>query len=167
MKSTQKTKVWGFILGVSILLGVGLASSSTVQAQWRRDDDRWERSRRDRDYRRDRDRDRDYRRRDDRRGRYSDYRYNIYQDAFNRGYQQGLQTGSSDSNRGQSYNPQRSRYYKNADYGYNSSYGGNKGQYKQYYRDGFLRGYREGYQRYDRYDPRRRSRSGIGFPFPW
>jgi hypothetical protein len=45
-----------------------------------------------------------------------------------------LKTGSSDAARGQSYNPQRSHYFRNA----------NSGSY----RSAFLQGYRDGYQRY-------------------
>lgn len=93
----------------------------------------------DRDRRDRRDRDRDDRDRD-RRGNDS---YRVAQD---RGYQDGLSTGASDANQGQSYNPQRSHYYKNATYGYDSSYG-NKNAYKRAYREGFVRGYEEGYRR--------------------
>lgn len=70
---------------------------------------------------------------------------NVYQVAADRGYQDGLSTGQQDSYRGQSYDPQRSHYYKNADYGYNSSYG-NKNAYRQAYRNGFVQGYRDGYR---------------------
>jgi hypothetical protein len=78
--------------------------------------------------------------------------------AQDNGYQDGLNTGTSDAQRGQSYDPQRSHYYKNATDGYNSSYG-NKGQYKQAYRDGFLRGYDDGYRRYRGY-----GNGGYGYP---
>lgn len=53
---------------------------------------------------------------------------------LNRGYQQGLETGSSDGQRGQSYSPERSRHYRNAS--------------TQDFREGFVRGYDEGYRRY-------------------
>jgi hypothetical protein len=170
MKSDQsKIRVGGLLLAFSLLFGIGVFSATTAQAQWRRDDsyrrDRSDRDRRNRNQDRDNDRRRDdrYRRNDQYgRGGYGDYGYNVYQYALQQGYQQGLYTGSSDAQRRQSYNPQRSRYYKNADSGYNSSYG-SKGQYKQAYRDGFLRGYREGYQRYG-YNNRRGNSGGW---FPW
>jgi hypothetical protein len=54
---------------------------------------------------------------------------------LNRGYQQGLDTGSSDARRGQSYSPERSKYYRNAS--------------SQAFREGFVRGYDEGYRRYN------------------
>ncbi len=58
-----------------------------------------------------------------------------------------MNVGAADSQRGQSFNPQRSRYWKNATEGYSSSYG-NKGQYKQVFRDAFEQGYRDGFQRF-------------------
>ena len=66
---------------------------------------------------------------------------------LNRGYQQGIQTGASDGQRGQSYNPQRSRYYQNAS--------------TQAFREGFVRGYDEGYRQYSRNGGYRRN-TGIG-----
>ncbi len=50
------------------------------------------------------------------------------------GYSQGLATGAMDVQRGQSYSPQRSRFYQNAS--------------SQAYREGFVRGYDESYRRY-------------------
>jgi hypothetical protein len=50
------------------------------------------------------------------------------------GYQYGVNTGASDAQRRQSYSPQRSHYYRDAS--------------SQAFRDGFVRGYDEGYRRY-------------------
>jgi hypothetical protein len=156
-----KKRIGGAILGVTVLFGIGMISSSTAQAQWPYGQDR------DRDYRRDQDRDRDYRRDRDY-GRNRDDRYrrggygNLYQIARDRGYQDGLSTGASDAQRRQSYNPQRSHYYRNANDGYSGSYG-NRDAYRQAYRDGFLRGYQDGYQRYGG----RNRRGGNGRWFPW
>jgi hypothetical protein len=145
------------ILACSLLFGIAMLSSVAVQAQYP-----WGRDRQDR---RDRNRDRDDRYgRDGRYGRSGGYGYNIYQIAQSRGYQDGLNTGANDGQRGQNYNPQRSHYYQNATYGYNSSYG-NKNGYKEAYRDGFLRGYQEGYRRYGGYN--RGRNNGRRFPFPW
>jgi hypothetical protein len=140
MKSVYSSKkVGGYLLAFFLLFGIITVASSTAQAQWRdRRDDRWDR----RDDRRDRRDDRWDRRND----RYGD-RYNNYQIARQQGYSYGMNVGAADAQRGQSYDPQRSRYYKNATEGYNSSYG-NKGQYKQIFRDAFEQGYREGFQRY-------------------
>ena len=136
MKLAYSSKsVVGYLLAFFLLFGIITVASSNAQAQWRdRRDDRWER----RDRRDDR-----WDRRDD---RYRD-RYNNYQVARQQGYSYGMNVGAADAQRGQSYNPQRSRYWRNATEGYNSSYG-NKGQYKQIFRDAFEQGYREGFQRF-------------------
>lgn len=123
-------KIGGYLLAFFLLFGIVTVASSSAQAQWQqrdRRDDRYER-------RDDRNRNRGY-------GNYG------YENARQQGYSYGLNVGSGDAQRGQSYNPQRSRYWKNATEGYNSSYG-NKGQYKQVFRDAFEQGYREGFQRY-------------------
>src|SRR5215213_1397750 len=127
--SSKKTS--GYLLAFFLLFGIITVASSTAQAQWR-DNDRYRRDRRD-----------DRRDRDD---RYRD-RYNNYQVARQQGYSYGMNVGAADAQRGQSFNPQRSRYWKNATEGYSSSYG-NKGQYKQIFRDAFEQGYREGFQRF-------------------
>ena len=158
-------KLGGYLLAFFLLFGIGAVATSTAQAQYPGDYGR------NRDYRRDRNdrRDRDYRRddqyrRDDRYGRYGNN--NIYQVARQQGYSNGLSTGAADAQRGQSYNPQRSHYWKNGTDGYNSSYG-NKGQYKQVFRDAFVQGYREGYQRYAGYNRRgNNGRWGNG-RLPW
>lgn len=50
------------------------------------------------------------------------------------GYQQGINTGADDGRRNKSYSPERSRYYQNAS--------------TQAFREGFIRGYDEGYRQY-------------------
>jgi len=148
MKLGYSSKIGGYLLAFFLLFGVLTVASSNVQAQWRdRRDDRWER-RNDRD---DRYRDRD---------RYDRYN-NQYQVARQQGYSYGLSVGAGDAQRGQSYSPQRSRYYRNATEGYNSYYG-NKDQYKQVFRNAFEQGYREGFQRYAYNNNNRRGRW-----FPW
>jgi hypothetical protein len=122
-------RVGGYVLAFFVLFGMATVGASSAQGQWRRDD-----RRDDRRYERD-----DWRR---------DRNYNNgYQIARQQGYSYGLGAGSTDAQRGQRYDPQRSRTWKNATEGYNSSFG-NKGQYKQIFRDAFEQGYREGYQRY-------------------
>lgn len=149
-------KIGGYLLAFFLLFGIITVASSSAQAQypWGRDqDDRYQRQRD-----RDRDRDRDDRYRDD---RYRNRNYN-YETARQQGYSYGLNVGSADAQRGQRYDPQRSRYWKNATEGYNSSYG-NKGQYKQVFRDAFEQGYRDGFQRYGGYNNRR---GGWGIRWP-
>ncbi len=50
------------------------------------------------------------------------------------GFQYGVNVGASDAQRGQSYSPQRSRYYRDAP--------------TQAFRDGFVRGYDQAYRQY-------------------
>lgn len=124
-------KTGGYLLAFFLLFGIITVASSSAQAQWR--DDR---------YRRDRD---------------NNYRQNGFETARQQGYSWGMNVGAADAQRGQSYNPQRSRYYRDATQGYNS-YRGNRGQYRQVFRSAFLQGYREGFQRYaynNRRNPRR------------
>lgn len=78
------------------------------------------------------------------RGGYGNGGYNNQE--LNRGYQQGLNTGASDGQRGQSYDPQRSRYWKNAS--------------TQVFREGFVRGYDQGYRQYSRNGSNGRSNTG-------
>jgi hypothetical protein len=61
-----------------------------------------------------------------------------------------LNTGANDARRGQSYDPERSHFYRQAGSGFLSIFGG-RASYSQAYRDGFLRGYQEGYQNWQRY----------------
>ena len=104
----MKGKVGGAILAFSLVLGFGIMSCTTAQAQWQRRDDRY--------------------------GIKFCFYNNAYHDALYDGYQAGVNTGASDAQRGQSYSPQRSRYYRNAS--------------TQAYRDGFVRGYDEGFRQY-------------------
>lgn len=116
-------KTGGYLLAFFLLFGIITVASSSAQAQWR--DDRY---RRDRDW--------EYRN-----------RQNGLQVARQQGYSYGMNVGAADAQRGQSYNPQRSRYYRDGSQGFNSYYG-NRGQYRQVFRSAFLQGYREGFQRF-------------------
>ena|GEM_PF-1340289 len=133
MKSLYSSKkVTGFFLGLLFVVGVIAVSGSTAQAQngypgypgypggYGRD--------RDRDYRR-----------DDRYGRYGNY-----DEARQRGYSYGLNVGSSDAQHNRNFDPQRSHYYKDAADGYRN---GDRRQYQSIFRQAFVQGYREGYQR--------------------
>ena len=141
MKTNYISKrIFGALFALLLVVGVATVGSSNTQAQWRRDDRRRDRTydpyRRDRGY------------------------YNTFEIARQQGYSYGMNVGAMDAQRGQSYQPQRSRYFKNADQGYRSEFG-NKGQYKQVFRDAFVQGYREGFQRYA-YN--RRSNNGRWWP---
>jgi hypothetical protein len=149
MKSNNfRSKIGRVLLALSFIASIGLVSSTAVQAQRdrdRRDQDRDYQRNQDRNYRRDQDRNRDNRRNDQygRNGNYGNYGN---QGAVNQGYQDGLYTGANDAQRGQSYDPQRSHFYRNG-HGDNGNYG-NRGGNSQAYRSGFLRGYDAGFQRY-------------------
>jgi hypothetical protein len=149
-KSYLGKRIFGALFALFLVVGVVTVGSTNTQAQWRRNDD-WRRDRNYDPYRRDRTYD-PY-------GRNRDY-YNTFEIARQQGYSYGLNVGAADAQRGQSYKPQRSRYFKDADQGYRSDFG-NKGQYKQVFRDAFVQGYREGYQRYA-YN--RRSNNGRWWP---
>ena len=180
MKAHNFSQKFGRVLAaLFFVVGITLVSNTAAQAQW------WPNAtgQRDRDYRRQQEREmqrerarmrnEEWRRRNRNRND-DDWRYrgntgygNISQVAVNQGIQDGLYTGSRDAQRGQSYNPQRSHFYKNG-HGDNGGYGryGNTYQFQQAYRQGFLRGYDQGFRQYGGYD---RSRSGTynRFPFPW
>lgn len=189
-----RNKIGGFILAFAVIPGIAIVGSATAQAQdrdrqdqersgiWQREGRR-NRDRTDRDQSRIRNRDdryrarnRDdrYRQQDDRyrqtqrRGTYGNngnrgYGNNGYgngsQIAVRQGFQDGLSTGASDASRGQSYNPQRSHFYKNG----NGGYGGDQ----QAYRNGFLQGYQEGYQRNGGNGRGGNNRGRDGIRWPW
>jgi hypothetical protein len=131
-----KNKIGGAILTLSLLFGIGMASSLKAQAQYR-NDGQWQRDDNDGQWQRDRnnrrDRDDDYRNdqynRNNRNNGYNNNRV-----ALNQGYQAGLNTGASDAQRGQNYSPQRSRYYRSGN--------------SQAFRQGFVQGYDAGYRQY-------------------
>ena len=129
MKTNYSGKtIGGYLLAFFLLFGILTVASSSAQAQYP-----WgyDRDRRDDRYRRDRDWDRN----------------RALQVARQQGYSYGMNVGAADAQRGQSYNPQRSRYYRHGYDGYSSAYG-NRGLYRQVFRQAFLQGYRDGYQRY-------------------
>jgi hypothetical protein len=76
--------------------------------------------------------------------------YGYSSNAYEQGYQDGLYTGASDARRSQTYDPSRSHFYQHGAGGFLSIFG-SPASYSQAYRDGFLRGYEEGYQRYEMY----------------
>lgn len=137
-----RNKVGRILLGLAFVVGIGMISSTAVQAQWPYGQDPY-RGNRDRDNRRDRG--------------YG----NVTQIAVTQGYQDGINTGSRDAERRQNYDPQRSHFYRNG-HGDNGGYGriDNSYQFQQAYRTGFLRGYQEGFQRYGAYNRRNNSRNG-------
>lgn len=69
------------------------------------------------------------------------------------GYRDGLREGAKDARDGDSYNPFGEHAYKDGATGYISKYG-NREAYQQTYRQSFVRGYKESFDRYLGYDKR-------------
>jgi len=61
------------------------------------------------------------------------------------GYRDGLEAGRDDANDRGSYDPRRSKRYRDGDRDYDNRYG-SRDQYKQDYRAAFVQGYEEGYR---------------------
>ena len=118
-------RIGGLILAALLLTGVAITSSATAQAQGRR------RVIIVRPIRPFRPFDDPYRRYD----YYSQYVFSSTEAAVNQGYHDGFKTGSEDAHKRKSYDPERSHYFHDAGFG----------NFAEAYRDGFVRGYREGY----------------------
>lgn len=149
MKSNNlKNKIGGAILALSILLGVGFATSMTAQAQYRNDD----RYQRDRDYDRDR-RDDRYGRGQRRRGRnndgYGNYggSFQLRQTALNAGANEGIKEGRRDRQRGERYDYSDESAYQKATHDYSSKLG-DRYIYQRYFREAFQNAYADGYAGY-------------------
>lgn len=69
--------------------------------------------------------------------------------ALNDGYDQGYRAGQSDRYDGWGYDPYGNFGYSDASYGYDSYYV-SYSEYQYYFREGFRRGYEDGY--YGRYN---------------
>ena len=68
--------------------------------------------------------------------RYSHYIFDNSEAAVNRGYKDGLKTGQGDAKNRRTYNPQRSHYFQEAGFG----------NFGEVYRQGFVRGYADGFR---------------------
>lgn len=150
MKTSLLTKkVLGVVFGLSLLLGIGMISGSEAKGQWR--DPNWQReqSRRQREYEREqRRRNRDYRndrRYDDRYGYGGSFQ--LRQTALNAGYNEGIKEGRKDRSRGDRFEYRDEEDYRNANTDYSSRLG-SKALYQQYFRQGFVNGYSDGYRGY-------------------
>ena len=72
----------------------------------------------------------------DRSSYYNEYVFSSSQRAVNQGYHDGLKTGQSDAEHRRSYDPERSHYFHDAGFG----------NYASAYREGFARGYSDGFR---------------------
>ena len=152
MKINLLTKrVIGVVFGLSLLLGIGMTASSEAQAQYR--DPSWQReqNRRQRDWEREQRRRQRQAQRD---SRYDDNRYGyggsnqLRQTALNAGYNEGIKEGRKDRNNGDRFEYRDEEDYRNANTDYSSRLG-NRDLYQQYFRQGFVNGYSDGYRGYN------------------
>ena len=67
--------------------------------------------------------------------------------AYDNGYRDGIRSGQKDLRDHGRFDPADQPSYRDGDHGYRSSYGGIE-VYKRNYREGFMRGYRDGYGRW-------------------
>jgi len=81
------------------------------------------------------------------RGYYDNGQSGYNNPGFDIGYRDGVAMGQKDSQKRKSFRPQNNDRYEDADNGYNKSYG-DKNQFKRLYREGFLRGYSDGYRQW-------------------
>jgi hypothetical protein len=161
MKSNYlKTKIGGAILGFSLLLGIGVMSSITAQAQYPNQDPNNDQYRQDRNQRGRDDRwnNQDQRGRDDRwnnrnRGRtwdgYPNYggTFELRQTALNEGFNEGIKEGRKDRSHNDRYDFRDEGAYQNATKSYSSRLG-DRFLYQRYFRMAFENGYRTGYGGY-------------------
>jgi len=150
-----KKRVMGVVLGLSLLLGIGLASSPVAQAQWQ--DPNWQRQQQREQLRRQREWEREQRRRQRDNSRYDDryddrYGYGggsfqLRQTALNAGYNEGVKEGRKDRSRNDRFDYRDEEDYRNANTDYSSRLG-NRELYAQYFRQGFVNGYTDGYRGY-------------------
>lgn len=73
--------------------------------------------------------------------------FQLRQTALNAGYNNGIQEGRKDRQRGERFEFRDEGDYSNATEDYNSRFG-NRELYRRYFRDGFANGYRDGYNGY-------------------
>jgi len=81
------------------------------------------------------------------------YGAQMLQRAVNDGYEQGYQAGQADREDGWGFSPQNAYGYEDASYGYDGYYV-DLNEYQYYFREGFRRGYEDGYysrSQYGRY----------------
>jgi len=140
-------------LGLFLLFGISVMSSTAVQAQWQdnRDRDRYDRRDRDRDQNQDRQRDRNRRwgrpgRNNDGYGNYGGS-YELRQTALNAGFNEGTKAGRDDSRSRRRYDPSSKSEYRKGTKDYNSRLG-DRYIYQQYFREAFEHGYADGYNGY-------------------
>jgi hypothetical protein len=142
-------KIFGAAFSLSLLLGLGMASTEIASAQYPNDQ-----YRRDRDQRRqDRDYRRDDRRNDRRGGRYNDGypdlggSFDLRQTALNAGANEGIKAGREDRRKNDRYDFRDEGAYQKATKDYSSRLG-SRNIYQEYFRRAFQNAYADGYSGY-------------------
>jgi hypothetical protein len=148
MKTLYKGRLMGTILGFCLLIGLGVSSAVTAQAQW--PNDQW---RRQQQYEREQLRRQREWERQQRRQQRNGYGYgygvssDLRQTALNAGYNEGIKEGRKDRSHNDRFEYRDEGDYQNATIDYSSRLG-NRELYRQYFRQGFANGYRDGYGGY-------------------
>lgn len=157
------TKALVLACGLFLTLPVVSVSAQSRDGYWgqSRNDERRERRQERRDRRQENRQDR----REDRRDDWQDWRggnrrrsdqdgigyyggsFQLRQTALNAGYNNGIQEGRKDRDRGDRYDYRDEGDYQKATEDYNSRYG-DRELYRRYFREGFENGYRDGYRNY-------------------
>jgi hypothetical protein len=148
-------RVVTFVFALSLLLGMGLTTSSVTQAQvpsWQRDQWQRDQQRRQRQWERDQRRRQRPSQRDWRNNNgdgYPNYggSYDLRQTALNAGYNEGIKEGRKDRERGDRFEFRDEEDFRNANTDYSSRFG-NRSLYQQYFRLAFQNGYTDGYRGY-------------------
>jgi hypothetical protein len=141
-------QIFGAAFSLSLLLGLGMATTQTANAQWQNDSYR-------RDQRRDRDRDRNDRRNNNNRrnNRFNDDypdlggSFDLRQTALNAGANNGIKAGREDRRKNDRYDFRDEGDYRNATKDYSSKLG-SKDIYRSYFRLAFEHAYKDGYGGY-------------------
>ena len=126
-------EIAGITLGFALLLGIGVASSTTAQIPYPND-----RSTQDRDY----NRNSDQNRRDRSQDRYGNYggSAELRQTALNAGYNEGVRQATNDRQNSRRSNYQYSVAYQRATTDYTRRLG-DRELYRRYFREAFVNGY--------------------------
>jgi hypothetical protein len=148
-------RVVTFVFALSLLLSMGLTTSSVTQAQvpsWQRDQWQRDQQRRQRQWERDQRRRQRPSQRDWRNNNgdgYPNYggSYDLRQTALNAGYNEGIKEGRKDRERGDRFEFRDEEDFRNANTDYSSRFG-NRSLYQQYFRLAFQNGYTDGYRGY-------------------
>lgn len=78
---------------------------------------------------------------------YAAPRSDYHDTAYDFGYRDGVAMGEKDHLKGKAFRPEKNEWFEDADHGYHKEFGP-KRAYQQQYRDGFVRGYEDGFGRW-------------------